>query len=287
MKQLRWIPVICLVLLLFGCGAPRRTIEPLQFPNKTATEETEPSLPTQIPNEEKYPDVVDCASAEGFVTESSKDSNTPCRVSLHKYRNDQPDYPSYDLYIEVDTGSQLLKAELSAGVVPLSENDLYFGDVDGDGIEEILIHENTGGCGGFGLWYTWVLKVDGEALRILFENYNEFDTGFESHLLDGYQLEVKNSITGYTLVYDAKDRYGDYIDNSLQRPEFPLCIDPFYIFEPTDVDDDGISEILCKQYTSHLGHADYAGDACSILKFNAKTQEFEVIDAWFEPPAVQ
>ncbi len=47
--------------------------------------------------------------------------------------------------------------------------------------------------------------------------------------------------------------------------------------------DNGISEIVCKQYTSILSHADYTGTACSILKFDPVTRSFQVIDAWYEP----
>ena len=50
-----------------------------------------------------------------------------------------------------------------------------------------------------------------------------------------------------------------------------------------DVDGDGISEIICKQYSYYSYHNDYAGTACSVLKFNNQTQAFEVIDAWYEP----
>ena len=155
--------------------------------------------------------------------------------------------------------------------------------MDGDGIQEILIHNDTGGCGGFGLFTTYVLKVEENDIRILFENFSEFDTGFESRFLDGYQMEIKNKITGYTLVYDVKEQYGEYIDGSSKMPSGKIMLDPFYVFEPKDTDDDGISEILCKQYTSYIGHADYTGTACCVLKFNNQTQAFEVINAWYEP----
>ena len=116
-----------------------------------------------------------------------------------------------------------------------------------------------------------------------FENFNEFDTGFESRFLDGYKMEVKNKFTGYTLVFDVKDQYGSYIDANGGPPDGSIRLDPFYVFEPTDTDNDGNSEIFCKQYTSYPSHADYTGMACSVLKFNKQAQVFEVIDAWYEP----
>lgn len=65
-------------------------------------------------------------------------------------------------------------------------------------------------------------------------------------------------------------------------PDDPFMLDPFFIFEPIDRDNDGISEILCKQYTSIRDHADHTGTACTILKLTPE-QTFEVIEAWYEP----
>ncbi len=279
MKKLIWIPIFCL-LLLWGCANPTKPETTEATKPQSETSETSPTetLDQQIPT-----DVLECASIEGFITADNKASNTSSQIHLKKYRNDQTDYISYDLCIEVDTGSQVLKKCLESQVSTLPADNLFLGDVDGDGIQEIFVHDNTGGVGGFGLWRTWVLKVDGDDIRILFENYNEFDTGFESRFLNGYQMEVKNRLTNYALVFDIKEAHKNYIANAKELPDGNIYLDPFYVFEPTDVDNDGVSEILCKQYTSYYGHADYTGTACSVLKFNNQTQVFEVINAWYEP----
>ena len=288
MKQRSILCMILLIVLLF-CGCTRQTPPETTEAAKPESEatgitgETEKTSPTEASEENKHPDVIDCVSAEGIITAAGKDSNTPCQIYLKKYRNDEPAYISYDLHIEINTGSQMLKKVLSTYVLPLPDINTYFADVDGDGIQEILIHHNTGGCGGAGLYQTWVLKVEGNEIRILFENFNEFDTGFESRFLDGYKMEVKNKFTGYTLVFDVKDQYGSYIDANGGPPDGSIILDPFYVFEPTDTDNDGISEIFCKQYTSYHSHTDYTGMACSVLKFNKQTQVFEVINAWYEP----
>ena len=275
MNKTRFIPVLLIVLsLLSSCGhqAPETEAEPQTENTVTA--------PSEVTEEKTFPDIVECAYLEGSLT---TDSNTACKIHTRRYRTSPPDKAEYALYIEVDTGSQVIKKELESEVYACPESELFLGDVDGDGINEIFVHHHTGGVGGFGSWCTWVLKVENDDILVLFANYNEFDTGFESQLLDGYQLEVKNSITGYTLVYDVKDKYGEYIDNSTTRPDLSFYLDSFYVFEPKDIDGDGISEIQCKQYTSYFGHADYMGSACSVLKFNKEAQTFEVIDAWYEP----
>lgn len=279
MKKFIWIPILCLLLL---CGCTHHESNESTVTTQTVLEDTSTSA-AENTKEDKFPNIMDIATVDGFVTTDSLNSKTPCQIYLRKYRNDQPDWLSYDLYIEVDTGLQVLKKELETQVSALPEASLFTGDVDGDGIQEILVHSNTGGMGGFGVWETWVLNVEDNDIRILFKNFTEFDTGFESRFLDGYQMEVKNKYTGYALVYDVKERHREYINSSDKMPSGRITLDPFFVFEPKDMDDDGICEILCKQYTSCIDHADYTGTACSVLKFNNKEQTFEVINAWYEP----
>ena len=270
MKKTRVFLVMLLALFLCSCTAPR---EP------AGTTAPAPDT-TEATAQETYPDIIDEVTVQGVV---DAESSTPWQIRTRKYRNDEPGYIGCDLYIEVDTGRQVLKKLLSPSIIPCPGGcKIYLADLDGDGGREILVHHNTGGCGGFGSWQAWVLKVERGELRILFENANEFDTGFESRFLEGHRLEVKNNITGYTLVYDVTDRYGQYLDACQELPDYPFMLDSFFIFEPTDPDNDGVSEILCKQYTSIRDHADHTGTACTILKLTPE-QTFEVIEAWYEP----
>lgn len=284
MKRTGFLWMILLTLFLCSCAAPA--------PSETTGAAETPSAATQPgqADENTFPEVLECAAATGFVTQKSIDTNTPCPIRLTKNRQQNAPSPEAgcNLCIEIDTGDALLKKELASGVIPLAqEHSLSFGDVDGNGVQEIFIHHNTGGVGGFGLWQTWILKVEDNAISILFENFDTFDTGFESRFLDGYQLEVKNRFTGYTLVFDIKQTHKDYIDNTDTLPGDSIVTDPFYVFAPEDVDGDNISEVICKQFTSIFSHADYTGTACSVLKWDPEAQAFEVIDAWYEPNTEQ
>ena len=274
--------MIVLILFLL-CGCTTNQLRPEITESTKPQSETVQTSHTEPLDESTSPDAEKFASIEGFVTADSKNSNTPCLIHLKTYRNTQTDYTSYDLCIEVNIGSNVLKKVLASRATNTPADSLYLGDVDGDGIQEILVHNNTGGVGGFGLWRTFVLKVHGNDIGILFKNFDEFDTGFESRFLNGYQMEVKNRLTDYTLVFDIREEHKNYIADSKELPDGNISLDPFYVFEPQDKDNDGISEILCKQYTSYRCHADYTGIACSVLKFNNQTQVFEVIDAWYEP----
>lgn len=261
LKKWLWLVVLSL-LFLYGCA------------NRSAAE-TANNADTQEKNVLRY------GLTEGFITRESIESNTPCRVNLSKYPNSESN--AYTLYIEIDIGTEIIKKELEMDVLPLTEGSISLADVDGDEVKEILVHEDTGGVGGFGAWSTWVLKVENNNIRVLFENFNEFDTGFASRFTEDYLLEVQNRIAGYSATFDLKEAYREYIDNSAQLPDGNFDLDSFYAFEAKDVDADGISEILCKQYASILTHADHTGTACSVLKFDTEKQQFAVMDAWFEP----
>lgn len=257
-----------------GQTLPQETEEPIP---SGQTEETTPSHPP----EKELREVTECATGEGFLTAESREREEPCSVRLFKewYTDEMQGH----LLLEVSLGEKVLRAELDECIPATTPSRIHCADVDGDGIQEILVHYNTGGVGGFGLYQTWVLKLAEDEVRILFENFAEFDTGFESRFPDGYHMEVSNRITGYKLVFDAKDAYRKQYEEGGKVLDYQIYMDPFYEFAPEDVDGDGISEILCKQYTSCIGHADYTGTACSVLKFNTQTQTFEVIDAWYEP----
>ena len=224
-------------------------------------------------------DILDYTAVEGYVTRGSLNSRHPCRIRLTKERTDLN--APYDLYIEVVSGSKVWKKELETATNPQAESKLFTEDMDGDQIEEILILNGKDGHGGFGQWQVWVLKVEDNDLRILFENRNEFDTGFESRFLEGYQLEVTNRFTGYRQIFDATV-YKAYIDGSHALPKGNISLDSFCQFYARDVDNDGIYEIRCTQYAYILDHSDYTGMAQCALKFNQTTQSFEVLDAWFE-----
>ena len=104
-------------------------------------------------NETIYPKVFECAEVEGYVTKESLDTNTPCKIFVRKYRNVENPH-IYDLFIVVETENKVLEKQLESNVFQLPASGLFLGDVDGDKVQEILIHHNTGGNGGYGLWQT-------------------------------------------------------------------------------------------------------------------------------------
>lgn len=281
MKKWRSICVILLgMALLFGCSEkqPQKTDDEKGAVQQKENEASE----TEATEENEPPQIIEGVTGEGFLTEESLETQSPCQVRL--FRQEQKLDYGYTVFVEVTAGKRVLQKELGFSTPPALGDDLYFADIDGDAIQEIIVHYDTGGCGGFGSFVSMVLKLENDEIHALLETY-EFDTGFSSSFADGYQMTVVNEHTGYSLAFDAKEHYseGFFDENGKAKSQYSFFIDSFYEFAPQDVDKDGIYEIACKQYAHLQGHSDYVGDACSILKYNAETQTFEVIDAWFEP----
>lgn len=168
---------------------------------------------------------------------------------------------------------------------------LYFADLDGDKDNEIIVHECKGMSGGAGSWLARVYDFK-DGFEEIFTSYDPdnyyFETGFSSTLLKGNKMRVENSFTGYSIEFEVKRESEEYFtewwyDEDGTPKDHEFMVDSFNEFEPQDVDDDGVSEIVCRQYTSLYSHNDYVGSAISVLKVNAETKEFYVADAYFEP----
>ena len=178
--------------------------------------------------------------------------------------------------------------------------DFYFADVDGDGYAEILAHHDTGGNGGAGSHETVIYKLVGDRLTIMFsypihnDTYGGYqsdmlDTGFTLTVSDGWKHTVYNEHTGlsFTFIREVSteeslffDEYGNITDyaKNIQKEYRGIAIcDPFfYVFEPIDVDGDGIYEIMTAQYSSLWGRDNDIGTAYTILKWNVGNGKMDV-----------
>ena len=172
-----WIILILTAFLLFGCtgqaepvttnatGAvpaatqthpetvPETTPEEVPIPS-TEAEETQPETVPEETTSEK--EMLECDHIEGIVTPESMAKNTPCQIFLRKYPSGTESY-YYTLRVEIDNGSEVLTKDLEKETYSICHSTLALGDIDGDQVQEILIHDDTGGCGGFGLWRSWIL----------------------------------------------------------------------------------------------------------------------------------
>lgn len=235
--------------------------------------------------------------AKGFITEQSKIDKDIRMVFILSDHERYGKGLYHDLFLAVQADTKVIYKDLTYNTITgaYSEN-LYLSDIDGDGIEEIILHQCVGISGGAGQYLARVFKVENDEINEIFcstiisdDRSIRWDTGFVGKEKPNFQLEITNTFTGYTqlidLTYD-KDSYirlGNYDDDGNINKHIDISTDTFLTFIPKDIDNDGICEIYCEQYTSHLGHTQHIGHAISILKYNSNIQEFEVIDAWFEP----
>jgi hypothetical protein len=204
-----------------------------------------------------------------------------------EYENRTPDYFFHTPVLIIDTGEEIICHALG---IDAYESELYLVDVDGDGYDEIISQNLVGIAGGAGSYNSYIYKWEDGALSQLFANDYEtadYDSGFRLTLGDGYLHTVTNEWTGYQTAFTrtSEDPYFD--KNGFARTDgeiwWPpsIMVDHFYLFEPIDIDGDGVFEIQTAQFCSLWGHSDWIGDAFAILRYNPETGELEVVRAAF------
>lgn len=224
-------------------------------------------------------------SAVGITSDRSEDALPICIVGDYRYGSAL----AHDSYLAAATPYGIYLYDLSVWfdkVIHFFEDTLETGDIDGDGVDEILVQQNNGGVGGAGSFNSWVFKVGIQRMELLICTNREaqFDTGFESTLLDGYRLQITNRFTGYDRTFDIQASHPFLYDEAGNvLAEEKISADCFSRFTFADPDGDGISEISCEQYVSLHTHKDHVGNAGSILKFDRERRIFTVADAWFSP----
>lgn len=188
-----------------------------------------------------------------------------------------------DAFLAVELGDEILFYDFDYYM--FLDESLYLRDIDGDGLDEIIVWQQVGASGGEGQHCSFVFKIINDELKMIFESgpsRSKFDTGFSGTLQDGFELKIENKFTSYSITLDLKtNRHFDKNGKVTIRED--MAVYCFTKFIPEDIDGDGIFEIVCSQYASLGYHNEGIGKAKSILKFNSTLQTFEVIQAEFIP----
>ncbi len=166
------------------------------------------------------------------------------------------------------------------------DGSLFLSDLDGDSDDEIILQELIGG--GTGVVYisrVFDFKND-EIVEIFYSDYSKvYDTGFSSKLLEDKKIIIENKFTNSKETFSLEGRFDDHYYKTLYDEKFKdtvIELDSFSGIEPVDIDNDGVYELKCRQYTSLLGHLNYIGTSVSVLKFDETDKTFKVVEAWFE-----
>lgn len=311
MKAGKLCLVFFLVLILFA-GCTEAETEQNQVTREAATataQEHQPLTENIIANPHAYSErwmSVDLPEAglkdltlgnyaEGHLVAPDTDDTSACTVYIFCDYPEE-DSPYHSAYLAVSLGEKVLLKDLAEEQYSGSYQDtLYVCDVDGDGLDEIVVQQTVGMSGGAGSYWSRIFKVRAEEIEVIFDSlivdaenasWDTFDTGFTSTFLRDRQVKIENTITGYSTTMDISNRYQDaFFDAEGKGTTGYFHCDSFREFTPQDVDHDGVFELVCLQYASLYGHADYIGDAKTILKYNTASQGFEVMQAEFIPAA--
>lgn len=183
-----------------------------------------------------------------------------------------------DYYMVAYVGGNYLIQELGTFDNMVVQNgNLYLADMDGDGVDEIIIHFEVSGNGAT---ITRIYKAADNSI-VNVANLDDFDIGFVSEFENGYKLKISNEFTGYVQDIDIKQWFSaDYFDatgKSISQDE--IFLRPFSTCNAKDTDEDGIFELFCSQEVILEG---YIGEALVVLKYDLQTAGFKVIDAVFE-----
>lgn len=219
-----------------------------------------------------------------------KTSGVPFESKIHLIYDyaEYGDKVYHDSYIAIETENGIIEERVGDVDSGSYGDTMYVCDIDGDRLDEIIVHSMIGVSGGAGQYAARVYKiVDNEIEEIFFSVSSDMlDTGFLVEFRDDFEIVVKNKYTGYNKVFErsfGENYSGIYFDeNGKVLEQSPLWLDSFREFIPEDRDGDGIYEIKAVQYASLYGHTDFIGNAVSILKYNSKTSSFEVIESDWE-----
>ncbi len=170
--------------------------------------------------------------------------------------------------------------------------NIYYANVDGSYGDEVIIHASTNTKG---VYENDVLKITPDGIIHLFNANNAFHmaSSFSTKLKENFTVEILNKHTSFTKTINVKDindenyadSYWDETGKIMETDVFDhVWIDEtFRRFEPQDVDNDGIYEIVCSQYASLGDYSSCIGYASTTLKYNTEIKQFEIVRANFYP----
>ena len=170
--------------------------------------------------------------------------------------------------------------------------NIYYANVDGSYGDEIIIHASTNTKG---VYENDILKITADGIIHLLNANNAFymTTSFDTKLKENFNVEISNKYVSFTKTVNVKgindekydDSYWDESGKIMETDVFDhVWIDEtFRSFEPQDVDNDGIYEIVCSQYASLGDYSSCIGYASTTLKYNTEIKQFEIIRANFYP----
>ena len=187
------------------------------------------------------------------------------------------------VFMAVDSEKGIITYEMGEFENAVIESgDLYAEDIDSDGIDEIIY---CGEINNNGATISRVYKVVDNQI-ILLADIAEWDDiftnryGYTYEFLDNCKLEIKNDAVGYSEVQDISDCFRPGFFDDTGKPIEDTISLYFRAYDSrTIVEKDDNGDVILK-YMQYLMDGSFTfGHAVTTLKYNANTNDFDIIDA--------
>jgi len=184
-----------------------------------------------------------------------------------------PDDIYHHPYVMVQWENQFAFIDFDYGVWYL---DFWLADIDGDGLDEIIVHKTISGEG---YCESIIYKMVDDAPVTLYHSnvHNVFDSGFSLSLEDSWMATVENRLTGFAISFPNNGQFEQGISYGCE---------PFSIFEPIYIHDDRVPMLLAQQNMIVHDNDFYPitiGYAYTLLRWDDLSKTLIVVKAGFFP----
>ena len=181
----------------------------------------------------------------------------------------------------IDTGMDYLPSAIKLD----NSYEIGFADLDGEKGEEIVLNMGNGGNGGAGGHDSYIYKIFESRIAEM-EQPAEPDemNGFSFRFKAPFKMVVTHECNNEEFVIEMKgnEEHEGFFDKNgtPERAEPGAMLDSYFIFEPVKLSD-GSYGVRRVQYTWIASHANCAGWAETIIRYNINSKQFEVVAASF------
>ena len=186
-----------------------------------------------------------------------------------------------DVYIEAQLNEKSLMYALGDWEVHVLQNgDLFLADLNGDGVDEIVLFMEVTGNGGA---IAQVFKVEENEI-ILLHDLNEVDIDLETIYQDGYIMLLENASVGFSEGIHIEKEFGpEHFDkNGRFTGASQVFLDPIhagFVDSSTNLEYPTIS---CKRY---IRLTNYLGELETTFQYDPETESLVLISMDLEAKA--
>lgn len=207
MKKIQTILIFWMLLLLVSCASPRPSSQGLTAQENSDSNTSSEHILSILSalQEGESVNLPDMDITDTVVEKKQRMQNTSLGESCYVYvlsKKISETAPCRSSFLMVAWDQMYCVTELAH---PCYELNLSLCDVDGDQMDEIIVHRNLDSFGGAGQFMSQVFRVAEEGIYEIFASKDGekcFDTGFYSEFLSGKRLKITNRFTEKEQILD-------------------------------------------------------------------------------------